>query len=132
MRGTPWFTLLPAALLIPLIGCFGASEDTSGPEDTDPLVCAELSLEDCATEGVAQCSLLSGRALQDDGAGGQCVDFSVDSEPMGCIDDDQGCGDAETVAAPADDPENCTHWFPSTCLPDGYVYCGSSIDECAP
>jgi hypothetical protein len=100
---------------------------TSDPEDTAGTECPSYSVTECADH--AECGFINGRLLQDDGAGGQCVDFSVDGEPVGCLGVGMGCGDAETLAAPADDPDACT-WFPSTCIPTGWVSCGDVADEC--
>jgi hypothetical protein len=69
--------------------------------------------------------------MQDDGAGGICVDFSASPVALGCDVADMGCGAAETLAASPDDPSTCW-WFPSTCVPAGWGGCASSeYGECA-
>ena len=111
-------------ILVGATGCVGAPPDNTN----DPEGCEALDVTACAQD--ATCATINGRALQDDGAGGECVDFSVQGEPLGCMADDVGCGDAETLAAPPGDADSCT-WFSSTCVPAGWVSCGDVADECA-
>lgn len=94
----------------------------------DP-ACEDVAPEDCAaTEG---CAAITGRLLRTDTTPDPCVDFTDPGEPLACMSADGGCGDAETLAAPPDDPSACT-WFSSTCIPAGWVSCGDVADECTP
>lgn len=88
-----------------------------GCVEQEPLAsCATVAPEDCAdTPG---CAAISGRPVADDGAGGSCVDYSVESVPLGCMSADLGCGSAITNAS---DAEGNMYVFPSTCLPEGFA-----------
>lgn len=106
------------------------SGDSADHGDSDPDTalgeCSERAVEDCSE----QCRTIDGRLLQDDGEGGLCVDFGEEGEALACMDADGGCGDAETLAAPSADSDQCW-WFPSTCVPEGWVMCSeSTADEC--
>lgn len=96
-----WWMWLPRA-----VGCGDGS--TAPCEAVDPADCA-------ATAG---CAPISGRAVSDDGAGGACVDYAVESVPLGCMSADLGCGSAITNA---EDADGDLYVFPSTCLPEGFV-----------
>lgn len=94
--------------------------------DGDPTPCAERDVADCSGD----CTTIDGRAMQDDGAGGTCVDFTAASEPIACMDAGSGCTTAETLAAPPGDPAACT-WFSSGCIPEGWTSCGEmAANEC--
>ena len=96
--------------------------------DLDPLECAELTVEACQTRD--DCTTVDGLTLHQDGEE-YCVDWNEESTPLGCLDMDTGCGEAETYAAPAGDPGDC-YWFPTTCWPSGWVGCNiTSAGECA-
>lgn len=103
----------------------GAGGDSGG----QPAACGSLSVAGCGSR--PDCSNIDGRPMLDDGAGGLCVDFDQPQSPLGCMPADMGCGDAETLAASADDPSTCW-WFPSTCVPAGWSGCAiSEYGECA-
>jgi hypothetical protein len=106
------------------------TDDTSATDDTGSAAdCATMDPTTCA--GRSDCSTIDGRQMQDDGSGGQCVDYSQASEPVGCMNADWGCDDAETLAADPASPDACW-WFPSGCLPTGWVSCQSGeYGECA-
>lgn len=108
-------------ILLSLLACTPEPEDTADTGDTsDPVTCADRALDECTSDGL--CAGIMARIPQDDGEGGVCLDWTLDSEIKGCMDADTGCGDAETWGAPSAGAE-CL-WFPSTCLPDGWVDCG--------
>lgn len=96
--------------------------DTSDTEDTDTEdtdteapSCDTVAAADCDT--TSGCAAIRGREVTED----DCIDFTADAEPFGCMQEDQGCGDAETWARPGDGAE-CV-WFSSTCIPSGWIAC---------
>ena len=103
-------------------------------DDNDPVLvgtvdgtpCEAVAPETCAAR--ADCAAIAGRAMHDDGVGGWCVDFADPSVPVGCMDANTGCTDAEVLALPPDDPT--WWWFPSGCLPQGWLEVGSIAPEC--
>ena len=101
--------------------------DSDTDTDTDTDGCASLDVDACAANGA--CAVITGRTLQETAAG-VCVDFGEDPIPLGCMDAKGGCGDAETLAAESEG--SCTHWFSSTCLPQGWTACDEPTwaDEC--
>jgi hypothetical protein len=137
---TRWMLLLGAALAV---ACGDKDEDDEGDEtgaadDTGGGADDTGASGDCAArppdacEDDARCASIDGRPLEDDGAGGACVDFSRPGQPLGCMSADGGCGDAETLAASAAEPDTCW-WFPSTCLPAGWTGCAwRDYGECQP
>lgn len=112
-------------------------EDTSGADggtaDGGADGGAELACEDVAPascDGTEGCSTLMAWPVMET-SDGWCADFGAERVPLGCMDDDIGCGAAETPATTADAPDTCLWLFPSTCLPAGYVACpATALDAC--
>lgn len=108
-------------------------DETGTPDDTDDSgtapACADLAPDACATR--ADCGVIDGRPMhKQDGA--WCVDHDEASQPLGCMEAEDGCGDAETIASSPDAPETCW-WFSSTCIPTGWTVCedvGGKYGEC--
>jgi hypothetical protein len=98
--------------------------DTSTTGNTTSLQCEELCLDGL------ECHHISGREIHNKETV-PCVDWSQESVAKGCLSNDMGCGDAETYAAPSDDPSDCW-WFPSTCVPTGWGACENimMVSEC--
>ncbi|MBN2801305.1 MAG: hypothetical protein JXX28_19345 [Deltaproteobacteria bacterium] len=94
----------------------------------EALTCADQLPDDCEAAG---CAVIAGRLLQETDDGAHCVDFTGERVPQGCMEAELGCGDAETLAAPPDDPDACW-WFSSTCLPPGWVTCGEGWADACP
>ncbi len=104
------------------------SGDSDRGDTAAAATCATTDLGSC--EALGDCALISARELRDDGDGEVCVDFTAETVPKGCMDAEQGCAEAETLAAPADDPSDCW-WFSNLCLPEGWVSCETSeYGEC--
>jgi hypothetical protein len=89
--------------------------------------CADLDVDACA--GNDSCTTIDGIVAIDDGRGGLCIPEALVATPLGCMDAGRGCGDAETYAAPAEDPTACV-LFPSTCIPQGWSTCDEGPNFC--
>ena len=102
--------------------------DTSTTSNTMPLQCDELSVEQCL-DG-PECRYISAREIHNKDTV-PCVDWSQEPVAKGCLSNDMGCGEAETYAAPSDDPSDCW-WFPDTCVPTGWGACETlmMVEEC--
>ena len=98
------------------------TEDTSQPED-----CSDLSVADCASN--SDCTVITAVQVEYDERN-ECYDWDNNTQRVGCMSADMGCGAAFTYAAPSDNPEQC-HGFTNTCIPEGWVGCEqTSIGEC--
>ncbi len=115
----PWLALLLAA------ACSLGGDD--GETVTD---CSVLSIDACAASEA--CFLVQSQPLVRPKTGGElCVDFAHDPVPQACMDADLACTQAETYAAPPEDPSTCW-WFPNGCIPDGWVPCDLGALEACP
>ena len=91
----------------------------------DCLDCSSLGPDECAAR--EDCSSIGGMMMQPTDDGDFCIDWEAEGSVVGCRDEGP-CGDAESYAQPPDDPTVC--WFFSdTCIPDGWIGCGSG-QEC--
>lgn len=118
-------TVLFIMISVAAVACIGGQDKTESQAHSAPTGCGALDPGACATE--AQCAVIEGRPILDDGAGGQCVDFDSDRVGLGCMDADWGCGEAETLGRP---PGGDCYWFPTTCLPTGWEVCEGSVNGC--
>lgn len=84
--------------------------------------CADTLVSDCA---VAGCQLITGRPLQDDGAGGLCEDPVVASVALACMDP-APCGDAISYASDG----TTTYWFADTCTPPSFTADSGPYPSC--
>ena len=106
-----------------------ADADTDADTDTDTDVdCASLDVDSCAAD--SRCQPILGRPMSaHPKTEAPCVDFSIDAVPLGCMDAEGGCGDAETIAGATEGA--CDTWFSSTCLPQGWFGCDvGKYEEC--
>ncbi|MED5374014.1 MAG: hypothetical protein VX899_23555 [Myxococcota bacterium] len=108
---------LTLAALLPLVACSAEQR------------CAATAAEDCAD--ARGCVELTGRSVETDESGEACADYDTELEVLGCMAAEQDCGDALTLAAPADDPTDCSYWFTNTCIPADMVACDDWPDECS-
>ena len=88
--------------------------DTSDTDTSEPS-CDAVAAADCDT--TSGCSAIRGREVTED----DCIDYTADSEPFGCMQEDLGCGDAETWAKPSEG-DACV-LFSNTCIPSGWITC---------
>jgi hypothetical protein len=87
---------------------FEERPDTACDEAGLPSQCEDLEPEAC--EESAVCRTIDGRVRGSDDP----------LAPSGCIGADTGCGDAETCAFDGTETGD-PYWFPSTCIPAGWV-----------
>ena len=108
--------------------------DTDSDTDTDTNTdtsqteeCSDLSVADCASN--SDCTVITAVQVEYDERN-ECYDWDNNTQRVGCMSADMGCGAAFTYAAPPDNPEQC-HGFTNTCTPEGWVGCEqTSIGEC--
>ncbi len=112
-------------ILLMVLACGDKADDSapSPPADTNDsgtlTACAALSPTDCGSR--SDCTTLTGRPVQEQN-GQICVDYTIEPEPLGCMDAEAGCGDAEILGASPASPDTCW-WFPNTCLPADWIAC---------
>lgn len=136
-------TALPALAAVLLLGCGDKAETGTSPDDTaqtaetgdtdetgEPLPdCPEVPAEACSDR--PDCISADGRPTQTTEEG-TCVEYSTEATAHGCLSKKGGCGDIPVLAAPEAGAE--CWWFPNTCIPQGWVKCGSydKWEECPP
>jgi hypothetical protein len=80
--------------------------------------CEMFGENDCSLD--PDCVVVYGYPIVDDTGAEACVDRSAGSTFLGCVSGLAGCGDYPTTAG---DGFTCW-WFPNTCVPDGWTWCG--------
>ena len=91
------------------------SDTDTSDTDTDTPSCDTVAAADCGTTD--GCATIRGRDVTD----ADCIDYTADATPYGCMQADGGCGDAETWARATEDGD-CV-LFSDTCIPDGWLTC---------
>jgi hypothetical protein len=91
-------------------------------DDDSSISCSEMGIDLCDTHG--ECRLIFGLPVNQEKA---CIELST-LVPLGCMDAEGGCGDAETLAY---NSAGSVFWFSSTCIPPDFTDC-SMQDETVP
>jgi hypothetical protein len=120
--------LLFVSLLSVACGVNNPPDSGDSSIDTGDASCATLDADVCSEN--AECHPIGGLALQEDGSGGLCHDFSDPAEILGCMSLNQGCTGALTYGRPEGSDDQCI-LFMSGCLPNGWVVCDMYTDECS-